>query len=186
MRQATRLQQRLAKMTLLFRKGNAMRPVLFWIGLTLAGTTLAQAQTLDSPQAVIQALYAPYLKAQDQAPDAPQIDTGGNEHAPFFSDRLSGLIKADEIEADGEVGKIDFDPVVVGQDWTLSKPAISRIKITGQTATATVSFTNLGESIVLRYSFVHEHGNWQVDDIACVKGSSAPWVLSAILTGEQD
>ena len=95
--------------------------------LGFAGSTMAQS--FDTPEALLTALYAPYLS--DEIPENGEI---------FRSGALNALYDADAEASGGDVGAIDFDPVINGQDWVLTDLAIGRIKVDGDIATARVTF----------------------------------------------
>jgi hypothetical protein len=131
------------------------------------------AENYDSPDALLTALYAPYLD-----------DTGRDDATPFFSDRLNALYAADEeATPEGEVGALDFDPVIAGQDFKITDLEIGTPAIEGGTAQVLVGFDNMGEKVVLDYSLVQESDGWKIDDIER-KDGDYPWKLSAIFKGD--
>ena len=92
-----------------------------------------------SPQAFLQSIYDPYLKAGFQGPAFEQVNR-------FFVPKLARAIDADMREAKrrGEVPKLDGDPFVDAQDWEIENLAIS-VKADGPKATGEVAFENLGK-----------------------------------------
>lgn len=62
----------------------------------------------SDPVAFVRATYRDYENGDD-IPDA-------SEH---YSRSLRALIEADRREAGGEIGRLDFDPWINGQDWEL-------------------------------------------------------------------
>ncbi|MNT07744.1 hypothetical protein D3C72_1424590 [compost metagenome] len=128
----------------------------------------AVAQPFETPAALIEALYAPYLG---------NGDTSGRD--AFFSDGLTRLYEADAEKSQGDVGAIGFDPVIDGQDWDIADLHVGKAEIAGQSAVVTVRFENFSAPVTLRYSLINEDGNWQVDDIESIAGDSR-WTLSEI------
>ena len=129
----------------------------------------ARAETYDTPNALLTALYAPYLQ-----------DVSVDDYTPFFSERLNGLYAADaEKTPEGEVGALDFDPVIAGQDFKITDLQIGKPKIDGKAASVTVKFDNMDDPVVLYYSLVEQDDGWKVDDIE-LKGGDFPWKLSAL------
>ena len=135
-----------------------------WLGM--AG--LAVAQGYATPEAMLEALYAPYL--DDEMP-------GDNQ--AFRSAALNALYDA-KLEADGNV---DFDPVIVGQDWTITDFAIDAVAVDGDTATAHVSFNNFDAPTELDYALVNEDG-WKIDNIVSTD-ADMPFSLVDVLTGTE-
>src|SRR5690606_36738470 len=78
---------------------------------------------------------------------------------------LTALYDADAEEAGGEMGRIDFDPFIQGQDWDTSEVTVRDPVILGGTARADVEFTNFGRPIRLTYSLVLERDGWKIDDV---------------------
>jgi hypothetical protein len=132
----------------------------------------ATAQTFETPEALLDALYAPYLQ-----------DTILLEQDVYLSDALMGLYDADAAQtAAGDAGTVDFDPVIAGNDYQLSNYAVTELAIAGDYASATVTFDNHNEPITLEYSLFNEGGNWQVDDIEDKRGEY-PWQLTKLFEG---
>lgn len=144
------------------------------LSLAAVSASTAVAQPFETPSALIEALYAPYLGNGDTS-----------ERDAFFSDGLTRLYAADAQKSKGEVGAIDFDPVINGQDWDIADLRIGKAEINGQVAVVTVRFENLSTPMPLRYSLIDEGGNWQVDDIESVEGDTR-WRLSEIFANAED
>ncbi|MDO1584673.1 DUF3828 domain-containing protein [Rhizobium oryzicola] len=148
-------------------------PALVLSFLIVAATALtAQAETFKTPQALMKALYA---FNPDTAPqDRP------TPYTPFFSRALIALFQADRDRTpEGEIGAIDFDPVINGQDGRARNLTLTEPVIKGNTAKLQASFTN-GKRMVLHYTLVQEQGGWKVDDIADPK-AEYPWSLRELL-----
>lgn len=145
-------------------------PALF-AGLILAAASVLPglAAGFDSPKALLTALYAPYLQDGDTS-----------DQTPFFSDALNALYAKDAAATpEGEMGMLDFDPVIAGQDYAISKLVIDPPAISGDRAKVTVRFDNFDMPQELFYSLVREHGGWKVDDIENKQGEYA-WDLVQI------
>ena len=141
-------------------------------GLFLGLTGLASAQTFDTPQALLEAFYAPYFSGEFT-----------EDESPFFSDELEALYAADaEATPEGEIGALDFDPFVDGQDFELTDFEIGAPGIAGDYASADVTFNNMGHPTTLAYEFVKENGSWQIDDVVSTNPEN-PYRLSEILGG---
>ncbi len=122
--------------------------------LALAGP--AFAQPFETPEALLEAFYEPYF-----SDDFPE-----NE-AEFRSAALNALYEADaENTPEGEMGALDFDPYVDGQDFDLADLVIGTTEEGDGWATVEVSFTNFGEPRHITYDLVFEDGSWRIDDLA--------------------
>lgn len=144
------------------------------LSLAAVSASTAVAQPFETPAALIEALYAPYLGNGDTS-----------ERDAFFSDELTGLYADDAQKNQGEVGAIGFDPVINGQDWDIADLHVGKAEISGQAAVVTVRFENFSTPVTLRYSLIEEGGNWQVDDIESIEGDTR-WRLSEIFANAQD
>lgn len=152
----------------------SMRLLLLLLGTVLvlftAGPSLAD--TFKTPEALIRALYR--YDPDDTDAEAP------SPYTPFFSDALNARFQADRDRTpDGEVGAIDFDPVISGNDGRARHVTLSPPIVIDDRAELEVSFEN-GERVTLYYTLVREHGGWKVDDIANQQGD-VPWSLTGLL-----
>ncbi|RUM19281.1 DUF3828 domain-containing protein [Rhizobium vallis] len=135
----------------------------------------AFAETFKTPKALLQALYSF---------DAASSDDSPSPYSAFFSDHLNKILQADlDKTAEGDVGAIDFDPVIAGQDGEASDLRIGQPILLNGRAEVEVQFRN-GENVTLYYRLVKEHGGWKVEDIANQQGEE-PWSLSALLGDEE-
>ncbi len=131
-----------------------MPRLLAVLSLILALATPALAQSYDSPRALLEALYAGYMPPNEFPPT----------QAPLQSERLNALFEKDQQEADGEIGRIDFDPYVNGQDYQITDLIIGEPLLAGGKAAVKVTFANMGTPQELGYLLVDEDG-WKVDDV---------------------
>ncbi len=119
----------------------------------LASPALAQSYT--DPKVLIEALYAFYGPDFELPPDI----------RPLRSERLNALYDRDAEEANGEIGRIDFDPFVNGQDYQIENLEIAEPYVAGGKAVVRVTFENLGTANELGYLLVKERGGWRIDDV---------------------
>ncbi|WP_137157354.1 DUF3828 domain-containing protein [Rhizobium sp. FKL33] len=133
------------------------------------------AETYKSPQALIKALYAYDVEKADFS--LPSV------YSPFLSKGLNVMFKKErEFLGDDQVGALDFDPVINGQDGAATNLKIGKPVILKDKAELEVTFTN-GEPVRLHYKLVRENGGWKVDDIAKLQGEY-PWSVRKLLTYE--
>lgn len=140
--------------------------------LVLGSTGVAAASGYDTPEAMLTALYAPYLADEYADSDA------------FRSRALQALFDADAAATpEGDVGAIDFDPFIGGQEWVLSDFQIGAVAITGNTATAEVSFKNFDEPETLTYDLVNEDG-WKIDNVTSTGDNSSHSLIDIFKNAE--
>lgn len=134
---------------------------------------VAGAYAHETPRALIEAVYAPYLA--DSIPDG---------ESDWRSERLNALYEADAARTpEGEIGALGFDPYINGQDWTITELSIGEPVLEGDRGTVSVTFRNFDVEQTLVYSIVREADGWKVDDVESMAGE-AQYVLSDILSGE--
>ncbi len=101
----------------------------------LALATPVLAEDFDTPEALLEAFYAPYFGEAEFS-----------DESPFRSEALNALYAADEARTpEGEMGALSFDPYVDGQDMDLADFEIGEPVIEGDVAEVEVTFTNFGE-----------------------------------------
>ncbi len=148
-----------------------MRLVALAAGLFLSLTVMASAQPFETPEALLEAFYEPYMN--DEFPE---------DDSYFRSEALQALYDRDaEITPEGEMGALGFDPYVDGQDFELTEFAIGEPVIDGDTAVVDVTFENFGEPRSLTYELVNEDG-WKIDDVVSSNPENA-YRLSEICGG---
>ncbi len=116
-------------------------------------------------QAFLQSVYGTYEKS-DKA-----IDIGSEAKASrYFVASLAKLIGKDiaELKRRKEVGRLDFDPFIAGQDWSPTKIALSVAPgASADRATGTARFTAQGEKepTVVTLDLVRTPAGWRIADI---------------------
>ena len=134
----------------------------------------AAAEPFETPHALLEALYSADIAEAD--PNAP------SPYSAYFSEKLNARFQADRDKTpEGEVGAIDFDPVIAGQDGEATNVDIGQPILLDNTAELEVTFTNF-EPVTLYYTLIRENGGWKVDDIAQQQGDY-PWSLSGLFDG---
>ena len=136
------------------------------------GAVSAQAQATGDPVDLIVAIYATY-RADNNQPGLPDV----------YSRRLQDLLDADRKNTPaGEVGKVDWDVFIDGNDWQLSDVRVVRIAQTAKHAQVRARFNNHNEPCENLFDLVYERGRWRIDDIQSMR--KPRWVLSKILLGD--
>ena len=150
-----------------------MRATIAAFLLLLCTGDAALAQTPGDPVAVARGLYRGYER------DKPAL----LEKQPF-SRRMRKLLAADEAYAKGEVGRLDFDPIINGQDYKIADLSVTLVSQAQDRAEVEAKFTNLGDPMDLRYDVVRSNRRWLIDDIRAL--TKPRWTMSKILTGRPD
>lgn len=106
------------------------------------------------------------LYRQHDARRGPFFQTEGKERVDrFFEPSLANLIWKDAVEAQGEVGALDFDPLYDGQDVEPKNLTVHPAQADGASVRVPVSFDNYGEKRQLTYLLVSVAGTWKISDI---------------------
>ena len=133
---------------------------------------LVAASRIDDPKSFVTEVYRRYAAAQSTHSDytAPE---------DIYTPRLGKLIRDDRRKAKGEVGCLDFDFWVNGQDWTISNVTITRADEGQERTTVIAKFVNLGDPEEIHFDFRRNAGRWLLDDVHSVLAHR--WTLSEIL-----
>ena len=153
------------------------RLCLILIAIALgAGSPLGDAYS--DPEALITAIYQTYTDIAPGEDGTPEVEG-------VYSARLQALLDKDAKETpEGEVGRIDWDVFVDGQDWQLTELKIVPVSKEATRAKMRATFKNFGEPRDLLYSLVLEDGHWRIDDIQETLKPS--WTMSKILLDAPD
>ena len=145
------------------------------LALFALAVTAFPAFAFDTPDALLKALYTPYSQGTD-------FDWSKWDEAQFRSKHLNDLFAKDLKEADGDVGRLDFDPYIDGQDYVITDLKFGDAQITGDTATVEVTFKNMDSAEDLTFTLVKEADGWKVDDVVS-HNKDYPYSLKAIMEG---
>jgi len=142
--------------------------------LVALSATALPAFAYDTPKALLEAVYTPYEKGDS-------FNWDNWDETQFRSKELNELFAKDLKEANGEIGRIDFDPYVDGQDYQISELKFGDATITGDTAQVEVTFKNFEMEEDMVFSLVKEADGWKIDDVNS-KGGADPYDLKDIMT----
>ncbi len=143
--------------------------------LSLAAVCLiARAETkIDDPEAFVRQVYARYEAAEKAHRDYSPSDD-------IYTRRLKGLMDEDKRRAKGEVGCIEFDFWINGQDSQLKNVTVTSRAVPGKDdrRIVTATFTNFRPQ-QNEFEFQRVDGKWLIDEVQSLRGDK--WVLSKIL-----
>lgn len=125
----------------------------------------ARQPTPQTAQAFLDSLYAPYRTKGFNG--QPYTEAGR-----FFEPILAAAMLRDYQRArrNGVPPTLNGDPFVDAQEWEIADLAI-HVAPSGEQATATVEFTNLGRKKTLAIKLVQTPAGWRIADIAGAGGS---------------
>jgi hypothetical protein len=126
----------------------------------------ASASAADAPSArgFVAAIYDSY-KGKDSKGYPALTDERGIRRT--FAPSLADLMIKDRRTASrhGDVGQLDFDPFIDGQDWEIAAFDIAMSDEAPTKATATITFTNAGTPTSVVLHLVRIGTAWRIDDI---------------------
>ena len=152
-----------------------MRATAFLISayVAIVSTCALAGAIFEDPQGLVEYAYVPYRTGI--FPEDP---------LELYSPTLIDLWEAMEARTpDGEVGAIDFDPLINAQDYDIVGLAVGDPAINGDQAVVTATFTNLGEPQEIRFTLVRRAEGWKIDDIESLAGAYQ-WRLSELLAAD--
>jgi Protein of unknown function (DUF3828) len=88
----------------------------------------------------------------------------------YFEKDLANLIWKDRVNAKGEVGVIDGDPLYDAQDMEIKNFSISKAKQDGTNASVDVNFENFGQKKTIAFLLVRGKTGWRIHDIVYGEG----------------
>jgi len=143
-------------------------------GTSLPDPALAQRGEGPDPVALLTDFYARAQREEAVIYDAIR--------ERFLSRELVRLLERDRRENEGELGRLDFDPVSESQDPQIRDVRIAQRSLAGDRAVVDVRFrngTDPGPDTALRYDLQRGDRGWRIIDI--VKEGANGWSLLAIL-----
>ncbi len=134
---------------------------------SLAGASSTKAEdagaSTDAALAFVNAIYNTYTKPDS---DGVLIDTGAKLRR-YFEPQLAEVMNKDQQEAarHHDVGTLDGDPFIDAQDFDIKKFDVAIKNTAPGKATATVTFTNLGDARTIVLDLVTVKNAWRIYDI---------------------
>ncbi len=134
----------------------------------LLSSAQAAPTRIDDPLKFVKAIYATTVGKKPEPDD-------------IYTPRLDALFKLDTKEAGGEVGRIDFDFWMNGQDGTISGATISKVAVDNAPGRTIIiaKFKNEKTPNEIHFYFEKTASGWKLDDVRSMIGD--PWVLSLFL-----
>lgn len=141
--------------------------VLSFTSLLLA-TPAQSATAIADPAAFVKTMYATTVSRKPEPED-------------IYTDRLAALFALDSREAGGEVGRIDFDFWMNGQDGDVNNVTVGKAPVENAPGRMVViaKFKNLKTPEEIHFYFEKTAKGWKLDDARSLLGEQ--WTLSLIL-----
>lgn len=158
-----------------------------------AGPNAESATTggVPDPEAWVRESYDPARRAAFDAATARAAGTAdepaseaGYSARPEFSPRLRALFREDEAYADGQIGRLDFNPFSGASDDDIRGADVTSEDVDGAPGrkVVTARFRNMDVDQTITYFWERIGGLWYIDDIAGrTAGERSGWTLSLIL-----
>lgn len=155
-----------------------MRILVLALLAVVLGAASPPAGVDGDPVALLTAIYKTYTDIGPGEDAVPGL-------SGVYSKQLQALIDKDEKETpEGDVGRIDWDLFVDGQDWQLTELKIVPALKEAARAEVRATFKNFGEPRDILYTLVLENGHWRIDDIQ--ETLKPRWTMSKILLDAPD
>jgi hypothetical protein len=150
-----------------------MRPVIV-VTLFLFNFCGAQAETAaTSPTKVVSDLYT----AHNGKADPLRYPGSKKLLGAYFANGLLSLYLKDQSESQGEVGKIDFDPLYAAQDFKIKNFSVGLVAQQKDSAEVAASFKNIGKSEKIRFILSNTAQGWRITDIKYSDGRTLKGIL---------
>ncbi len=119
-----------------------------------------------TPEAFLAGIHAKYVAPKGK--NAPGVDLRRASTARrLFEASTARLILRDAAAARGEVGALDFDVFVGGQDHELTRMPVFRVESAGNGRAVVIAtgVNELSPGASIRYELVRADGEWRIHDM---------------------
>ena len=126
-----------------------------------------------SPKKVVTDLYSAHRGKADPL----QYPASKKLLGAYFEKGLLSLFLKDQSESQGEVGKLDFDPLYAAQDFEIKDFSVVLVAEQKDSAEVAASFKNMGTSEKIVFSLSNTAQGWRVTDIKYSDGRTLKGIL---------
>jgi hypothetical protein len=153
-----------------------MRPTFLALALSISSWPAFSAEPqITDPAKFVAGVYQHFVEAQT-------ADRHYNAPANIYTPRLAKLFRHDKEKAKGEVGCLDSDFWVDGQDWKITNLTVTSGGVALDRNVVVAKFINLGTATELHFDFRRIDQRWLLDDVHSTRDPR--WTLSEILKCE--
>jgi hypothetical protein len=148
--------------------------VLIFILSSLAGVVAeANPPAAPSPAKVVTDLYNAHRGKADplRNPESKKL------LGAYFEKSLLSLYLKDQAQSQGEIGKLDFDPLYDAQDFDIKDFAVAVRKQQKDSAEVVASFKNLGTNTKIVFTLSNTAQGWRIADIKYSGGRTLRGIL---------
>jgi hypothetical protein len=134
------------------------------------------AQPANSPDSVVRELYRVHNNGKGGVFEAK----GKKYIYKFFDQKLADLIWKDITETpEGDVGRLDFDPLYNAQDTGITNFQIGKPVVGGDNSTVLVSFRNFGKPTRIKFEMHNGPEGWRIKNVIYGDKSDLVKILSS-------
>jgi Protein of unknown function (DUF3828) len=128
-----------------------------------------------TPSDVVRELYKVHRNGNGHV-----FEKEGRKHQlRFFDAKLAALLWKDLTETpEGELGRIDFDPLYNAQDTQIKNFRVGAATVKGDVANVAVTFVNFDRKVRIDFRLVRAKGVWRISNIVYGGGSDLVKILS--------
>jgi Protein of unknown function (DUF3828) len=126
-----------------------------------------------SPQKVVTELYT----AHKGKADPLRYPASKKLLGTYFEKGLLSLFLKDQSESQGEVGKLDFDPLYAAQDFDIKDFSVALVAEQKDSAEVAASFKNMGTSERIVFLLSNTAQGWRITDIKYSDGRTLRAIL---------
>jgi hypothetical protein len=126
-----------------------------------------------SPAKLVTDLYRAHRGKTDPLQDPVSKKLLGG----YFEKSLLALFLKDQSESQGEVGKLDFDPLDAAQDLEIKEFSVALLTQQKDSAEVAASFKNMGRSEKVVFLLTNTAQGWRITDIKYSDGQTLRGIL---------
>ena len=127
----------------------------------------------SSPKKVVTDLYS----AHKGKADPLQYPASKKLLGAYFEKGLLSLFLKDQSESQGEVGKLDFDPLYAAQDFKIEDFSVVLVAKQNESAEVAASFKNMGTIEKIVFLLSNTAQGWRISDIKYSDGRTLKGIL---------
>lgn len=128
-----------------------------------------------SAQSLVSKLYR--LRSKKGDPLRNPTDRGSLGR--YFSDRLTDLYIQDQMDAKGEVGRMNSDPLYYAQDFDITDFKVGEATRTKDGVVVVVRFRNIQKPCRVDFDLIRTKEGWRISDIRYEDGNTLRGILES-------
>jgi hypothetical protein len=144
-------------------------------GITPLPKQKLEGPVISFPETVVKELYKAHRNGYGHVFEKQ----GRKLQQKFFDQKLAALIWKDITETpEGEVGRLDGDPLYNAQDMQIKNFRVGASAVKGDTATVPVTFMNYDQKVRIEFKLVNTKQGWKISNILYGGDSDLVKILS--------